>query len=149
MLDRLHINQEPSLPLRGEMEGGFEGLGSWLTANTPNYALLKENAKRMRKEPTEAESVLWQYLRKNGLGFVFRRQHIIGEYIVDFICLEKKLIIELDGKYHLEYQQQIDDATRQNLIEKRGYSFLRFSNEAILCDTEVTLQTIKEKLLSL
>ena len=61
-------------------------------------------------QPTHAEIMLWKYLRNNQTGYKFRRQHVIGKYIADFVCLPKKLIIEIDGKIHLK--QQEEDANR-------------------------------------
>ena len=70
----------------------------WETASPALYDVLKEKAKEMRNQPTEAEKMLWNVLSDKGIDkYKFRRQHIIGEYIVDFVCLEKKLIIEVDG----------------------------------------------------
>ena len=67
---------------------------------TTNYKLLEEFAKKNRKFPTEAESALWYYLKGGVMGEHFRRQHVLQDYIPDFICLSKKLIIEIDGGYH-------------------------------------------------
>lgn len=69
-------------------------------ANPMIYPLLREKAKQMKKKPTEAELVMWKLLRRRQLGVVFKRQYIIDEYIVDFVCLEKNLIVEIDGAYH-------------------------------------------------
>lgn len=70
------------------------------TANPLTYGLLRENAMRNKRNPTEAESIMWTLLRRKQLGVIFRRQYIIDEFIVDFVCLSKQLIIEVDGKYH-------------------------------------------------
>ena len=91
---------------------------------------------------TEAESALWKYLKGNNLGHKFLRQHIIGDYIVDFLCRDKRLVIEVDGGYHSERTQQDDDAVRQQWIEEMGYKVIRFSNEAILVDIKTTIDTI-------
>jgi len=102
----------------------------------------------MRKAPTEAESVLWKYISKEQLGYKFRRQHIIDSYIVDFICLEKKVIIEVDGKYHNTAQQRESDEQRQLKISSLGFTFIRFTNEQVMCDIDNTLLTIKNQLLN-
>ena len=91
---------------------------------------------------TEAESALWMYLKGNALGHKFQRQHIIGDYIVDFFCRDRQLIIEVDGGYHAERTQQEDDAVRQQRLEEMGYKVIRFSNEAILVDIKSTIDTI-------
>lgn len=114
------------------------------------YPLLKDFANHNRHNPTEAEEVLWSLLShrksKSPSGGVeaykFRRQHIIDRYIADFACLDNKLIIEVDGKYHNLNGQAEEDAIRTHVIEKYGYRVLRFTNEEVLCDTDNTLRKI-------
>lgn len=72
--------------------------------------MLKEFAKKNQENMTLAEQVLWEELKKNQTGHRFLRQHIIGDYIVDFLCKDDGLIIEVDGGYHAEREQQEDDA---------------------------------------
>jgi isoleucyl-tRNA synthetase/very-short-patch-repair endonuclease len=95
-------------------------------------ARLRSNAISLRNDPTEAEHVLWQYLRSGRLeGYKFRRQHpFANKYIADFICLEKKLIIELDGGQHTEQAAYDDERTK--LMESEGYSVIRFWNNDVL-----------------
>ena len=119
---------------------------NWHTASPDRYLLLKAFAKENRKFMTEAESALWTYLKGNGLGHKFLRQHIIGDYIVDFLCRDKRLVIEVDGGYHAERTQQEDDAIRQQWLEEMGYTVIRFSNEAILVDIKTTIDTIMKYL---
>ena len=95
---------------------------SYETADEAWYKLLVEFAKDNRRNPTEAESLLWELLRKKQLGKSFRRQHIIGDFIVDFICLPAKLIIEVDGGYHHLRCQAIDDRERDNNLKKLVYT---------------------------
>ena len=116
------------------------------TAHTSNYHLLRENAKKMRKEPTEAESVLWEHLRRKNLGIRFYRQHIIDDYIVDFVCLERFLIIEVDGKYHSTGEQKEADKSREDRLQLLGYKIIRFTNEDILCNIDNVIIAIKEEL---
>ena len=78
------------------------------SADVIEYPLLWKFAKENRNNPTEAERLLWFYLSNKQLGVRFRRQHIIGQYIADFACLEKMLIIELDGGYHSLLEQQAE-----------------------------------------
>ena len=115
---------------------------NWHTASPDRYNLLKKFAKENRKYMTEAESALWNYLKGNNLGHKFLRQHIIGEYIVDFLCRDKRLVIEVDGGYHSERTQQEDDAVRQQWLEQNGYAVIRFSNEEVLVDIEGSISTI-------
>lgn len=81
---------------------------------------------------TEAETLLWSLMRRNTLGQKFRRQYVIGDFIVDFICLNKKLVIEVDGGYHAEPRQIEDDSLRQQWLEDRGFKVIRFTNEEVV-----------------
>ncbi len=100
----------------------------------------------MRKKPTEAESVLWNYLSDNKMGAHFRRQHPVYNYIPDFVCLSKKVIIEIDGGYHFEGDQPEKDEERTYFLNKEGYIVLRFTNEEVLCDIDNTLEVIADAL---
>ena len=120
---------------------------NWHTASPDRYLLLKEFAKENRRYMTEAESALWMYLKGNAQGHKFLRQHIIGDYIVDFLCRDKMLVIEVDGGYHSERTQKEDDAVRQQWLEEMGYKVIRFTNEDVLLNLESTILTIKQNLL--
>lgn len=100
----------------------------------------------MRAEPTDAEEALWKYLRCKQLGVKFRRQQIIENYIVDFVCLEKQLIIEVDGKYHTQEDQQKSDATRNEKLKDKGFRIIRFSNEEVTSNTYQVIESIKSYL---
>ena len=113
------------------------------TAAPANYSQLKENAKRMRKEPTEAERAFWEMATSGVFGSKFRRQHIIGDYIVDFVCLEKNLIVEIDGGYHDDEQQQIEDNLRSTALKNDGFAILRLSNEVVIGDPQEVIRRIK------
>ena len=114
------------------------------TTDGADYKLLLEHAKKMRNNPTEAESVLWNYLKGNGLNAHFRQQYPICGYIPDFVCLRLNLIIEIDGGYHLVGEQPEQDKNRQEYLESQGFTFLRFTNEQVLYDTEETISIIKD-----
>jgi isoleucyl-tRNA synthetase len=117
------------------------------TANAANYEILKENAKNRRKNPTEAESFLWQNLQNKQLeGYKFRQEHIIGDFIVDFVCLSKQLVIEVDGGYHNGENQQELDKLRTEYLNEKGFQVIRFTNEEVLFDIEKTLERIKTAL---
>jgi len=92
---------------------------------------------------TLAESVLWEELRTLDVGTRFNRQYIIGDYIVDFASQREGLVIEVDGGYHAERQQQEDDAIRERNLERMGFHILRFTNEEVLFDTDNVLSQIK------
>ena len=116
------------------------------SADVMEYPLLWAFAKENRNNPTEAESLLWFYLSNKQLGVRFRRQHIIGQYIADFACLEKMLIIELDGGYHSLPEQQISDEQRTADLQKWGYRVIRFTNEELFNGIDLVLTKIKNAL---
>ena len=114
------------------------------TTDSATYQLLLDKAREMRQNPTEAESVLWKYLSGDKLGAHFRRQHPVFGYIPDFVCLQKKLIIEIDGGYHMEDEQLGKDEERTAWLNKAGYIVLRFTNEEVLNDIDRVLEDISD-----
>jgi very-short-patch-repair endonuclease len=105
---------------------------------------VQHRARELRKEMTPAEKKLWQILRGTQLdGLYFRRQHAIGSYIVDFICIQAKLIIEIDGSSHLEQEEYDKERTRW-LEEEKGYRVIRFTNNDVLRNTNGVLEAIRE-----
>ena len=140
--DGLNIIRQP---LRNDLNKVFHGVQ---TADPTLYSVLKEHAEHNCKTPTEAESVLWNCLRSNKLGVKFRQQHVIGEYIADFLCVEKKLIIEVDGGYHNKPEQQKADSARSQYFYERGYVEMRFTNEEVLSDIDMVLNRIEHILQS-
>lgn len=119
------------------------------TADDMEYELLKNNAIHNRQYATEAERLLWHYLKEKKIGYKFRRQHIVGEYITDFINLKHKLIIEVDGKYHQEAEQVIKDAQRTQYLEQKDYTVIRFTNEEIFNHMEDVIKKIKETIMAI
>jgi very-short-patch-repair endonuclease len=90
-------------------------------------------AKRLRRDATLAEQKLWQQLRNRRLaGVKFRRQMPIGLYVVDFICLEQGLVIEVDGSQHDEQVNQIHDETRTAYLNQQGFRVIRVWNNDVL-----------------
>ncbi|MBQ5938212.1 MAG: endonuclease domain-containing protein [Bacteroidaceae bacterium] len=108
------------------------------------YDRLKAFARENRRNQTEAEEFLWRQLKGNALGVKFKRQLIIQNYIADFACLEKSLIIEVDGGYHYIQEQMELDAYRTEDLEKLGFKVLRFRNEEIIIEIEQVLKTIQD-----
>lgn len=101
-------------------------------------------ARKLRKNMTEQERKLWQFLRKKSIdGLKFRRQYPIGNYIVDFICNEKKLIIEIDGGQHNEDKNIAYDKERTKFIENKGYRVIRFWN----CDIDNNIEGVYHAIL--
>ncbi len=101
----------------------------------------KDNVRELRKNPTEAEALLWENLRKNKTGYRIRRQHAIDAFIVDFVCLTKWTVIEIDGEIH-NYQKE-EDKNRTQVIEENGYSVIRFTNEEVFEDIGKVVDKIK------
>lgn len=116
------------------------------TTDASTYQQLLDKAREMRKNPTEAESVLWQFLSGDKMGAHFRRQHPVFGYIPDFICISHRLIIEVDGGYHFEGEQPEKDEERTLQLNQAGYVVLRFTNEEVLCNTDVVLEEIADAL---
>ena len=164
-LDILQIDQtEPLYELEGEQLSAYEGIKNRIqeflnpspVLRTPSPArgegLVARHfysektlaySKELRKNMTDAENLLWYYLRDKQLaGLKFRRQEAIDRYIADFVCYEKKLIIELDGGQHNEDENIKKDAVRQNYLEKNGFKILRFWNNEIFENMEGVLTTI-------
>lgn len=119
------------------------------TADEMEYELLKNNAIHNRQYATEAERLLWHYLKEKKIGYKFRRQHIVGEYITDFINLKHKLIIEIDGKYHQEAEQVIKDTQRTQYLEQKGYTVIRFTNEEVFNHMEDVINKIKGTIMAI
>ena len=145
----IHKSRTTSLPNSsiGEALQGGVVEPQLRTASPALYNLLKDKAKDMRNKPTEVEKMLWNVLSNKGLdGLKFRRQHIIGEYIVDFVCLEKLLIIEVDGSIHNESLQIEHDKIRTEWLESKGFKVIRYSNEQVLNDLFNTIDSIKNHL---
>ena len=102
---------------------------------------IMHQAGELRKTPTPAETRLWAYLRGDKLdGVNFRRQHAIGNYIVDFCSPKKKLVIEVDGGQHLEREGY--DTERTAFLESKGYRVLRFWNDEVVNEIEGVLRAI-------
>ena len=116
------------------------------SADPALYGVLKQHAQHNRNNPTEAESLLWCYLQCDGMGVTFKRQHIIGDFIVDFICLPYKLIIEIDGGYHQIPQQQVNDEQRTEWLNEQGYKVIRFSNDEVISGIDKVLERINKAL---
>lgn len=115
---------------------------SFMTADPMYYGLLKVFAQENRAHQTEAERCLWECLRSGNEGYRFKRQHIIGRYIADFICIEAKLIIEVDGGYHCQKEQMEKDFYRTEELEKLGFKIIRFNNDEIIGNIDEVVETI-------
>jgi len=106
---------------------------------------LRNNARHLRKNLTDAEQQLWRHLRLRQIdAHKFRRQHPIGNYIADFVCIERKLIVEVDGGQHAD--QLGYDAARTAWLEAAGYRVLRFWNNEVLENIEGVVERVREAL---
>lgn len=142
----LILQRSLAAPLNPPSRGTARDTTPYHTANPLNYELLKENAKRMRKVPSDGESAMWEILCNPELACKFRRQHVIGDYIVDFVDLSKRLVIEIDGTYHNTPEQQTADALRSQYLSKQDFLVLRFTNEDVLFKPEHTSSVVKNLL---
>ncbi len=106
---------------------------------------LKYNSRQLRKKQTRYEAKLWTYLRNRKLGGLkFRRQHPVGPFIADFCCMEKNLIIELDGGHHNKEENIREDKKRDAILTSFGYTVLRIWNNELTKNLEGVLDTILE-----
>ncbi|MCX6154961.1 MAG: endonuclease domain-containing protein [Candidatus Kapabacteria bacterium] len=116
----------------------------YILTDTYTWDKLKGFVQENRKDPTYAEQIIWTNLRRKQLGYRFRRQHAIYRYIVDFVCIEKKLIIEIDGDSHDDKQEY--DAEREKELRGMGFDVLRFTNEEVFQNGNKVIAIIKDKL---
>ena len=116
----------------------------WLTANKEFYHRYKFDRERLKDNMTPAEKNLWEHLRGKKLGVKFRRQHVIENYIPDFVALSIKLIIEVDGGIHIKREEE--DAARTKWLNFIGYSVIRFKNEEVENNIDSVLDKIKAEI---
>ncbi|MEK7274178.1 MAG: DUF559 domain-containing protein [Candidatus Desantisbacteria bacterium] len=105
---------------------------------------LTPRAKILRKNMTEAEKVLWHNLRNNQLAVKFRKQQPLGNYILDFVCFERRLVVEVDGGQHAGSDY---DMKRDAYLASQGFEVMRFWNHDVLTHTEAVLKMIRGKVL--
>ncbi|MDA3799755.1 MAG: N-6 DNA methylase [Kiritimatiellae bacterium] len=133
----------PSIPLP-EVEGrqsSTNGRGGFY------FSGLVETARELRKKQTPAEDIVWELLRnKKFMGLKFRRQHQIGDYIVDFYCHEHKLVIELDGSVHSTPNRKASDKKRDSYLKSIGNTVLRFENKDVTDTPDVFLSTLESNI---
>ena len=109
-----------------------------------NVFSLRTNRRALRNESTPQEIILWSRLRNGQLGFKFRRQHSFGNYIADFYCREKSLVVEIDGSQHLDQERY--DASRTRFLESLNLRVLRFGNNEINTNIDGVMTRIMELL---
>ena len=111
-----------------------------------NLPQLEVYRKALRQRQTLAEARLWEALRGRKLGVRVRRQHSIGPYVVDFYCARAKVIIEVDGGYHLDPVVAERDAIRTEWLEQHGFTLIRFWNEEVLENLDEVISKLKNRL---
>ncbi len=136
--------QLEAAPSRPSPEGKEHRLRE--TARNSTYKLFKELSQQHKDNPTHEERILWQMLRADKTGYHIRRQHIIDEFIVDFVCLKKMLTIEVDGGYHNTPEQKEYDAARTKYLSDNGFTEIRFTNEEVRNNINAVIEKIKNKL---
>jgi len=139
------IEGSAKAPSRGEGVGKADFGYEW--ADPLTYPLLKEHALTHRNQLTEAEKILWELLKSKKLNpYKFRRQHIIGNYITDLVCLDKRLVIEIDGLIHQLPENIESDEIRTQWLHEKGFKVIRFTNNDVLNKTDKTIETILSEL---
>jgi isoleucyl-tRNA synthetase len=139
---QVHYPFDPLNPPKGDLK-------TYKTANPLLYEVLKENAKKHRQNPTPAEEVLWECLKGKKLeNYKFRREHIIDDIIVDFVCLSQNLVVEVDGGYHNKPEIKELDKLKKDILENLGFRVIRFTNKEVLNKTDWVLRLIEHALLS-
>ncbi|MBS1658557.1 MAG: leucine--tRNA ligase [Bacteroidetes bacterium] len=147
---RFEVNGEGGTPLHRRGDGGEEDTlnvrkpGGYLTGEKSLGSILRDNARENRQAPTEAEEMLWQNIRNRKLEYKFRRQHPVANFIADFVCLQKKLIVELDGNDHKQNKEYDHERTRE--LERLGYKVIRFWNDEVLKNLSGVLSKIRDEL---
>ncbi len=103
------------------------------------------NAKSLRKNMTYAEKLLWSRIRDNKIGYYFRRQHPLSNYVVDFFCHQVSLVIEVDGDVHADKTVQLEDKDKEESIKSYGLHMIRFTNDEVIKDVNGIVRMIKSE----
>ena len=127
-------------------ERGTEPSKSIKTSSKLSWDILKDLSRENRKQQTEAEALLWEEIRNNQTGHKVRRQHCIDSFIIDFAFLNEKVLVEVDGGYHNETEQQKYDAARTEFLQELGYTVIRFTNDEVKSNIKKVVNKIKESL---
>jgi len=138
---KFRLIPNPSPLEKGAIVQENEKRQGYETANKSIWPILKTFSKENRKNHTEAEKIVWEKVRNNQLGYKIRRQHAIENFIADFVCLEKRLVIEIDGDIH-ENQKEYDNA-RTFYLNQVGFQVVRFTNKEVLAEADEVVKKIK------
>ncbi|MBK6345708.1 MAG: endonuclease domain-containing protein [Bacteroidales bacterium] len=116
----------------------------YVTANEWSYPFIKDKRDALMNNPTESEKIMWELLRNKKTGHKIRRQHIIDNFITDFVCILKRVVIEIDGKIHLKQHEY--DELRTRHLNDLGFEVIRFTNEEVLSNPALVAEKIKQYL---
>ncbi len=146
LTDWVDLTPNPSPRERGTQDPAAFG---YINSTSEEWKKTIAFANQNRKEATDEEDIIWQEIRNRKIaGFKFRRQHPISGYIPDFVCLEKRLIVEIDGEYHNEDEQKIFDKGRENWLNEFGFTMIRSTNYAVNNNLNAVLKDIEHALLN-
>ena len=141
--DWVDLTPNPSPEERGTKAPGY------INSSVEEWKKTIAFAKQNRKEAIVEEDIIWQEIRnRNIAGFKIRRQHPIAGYIPDFVCLEKRLIVEIDGEYHNDEEQKIFDKGREDWLKEAGFTMIRFTNYQVNNNLNTVLKDIEQALLN-
>ena len=112
-----------------------------------NKSTEKQKRRQLRKDQTFCEKIVWIYLRdRKTLGYKFRRQYSIDQFVIDFYCPELKLAVEIDGNMHDQPDQKEYDIKRQEYLEKFGITFVRITNDELLGNPNLAFDRIEDEI---
>ncbi len=140
-LDHIHVESTEKIKQDLTHDVG-EKKPEYITANPYTYPLIKDYREDLKDHQTDAELLLWKYLRNKYTGHKIRRQHVIGGFIADFACLSKKVVIKIDGRIH-KFQKEQDDIRTKHL-NNLGYEVIRFTNDEVLNSPETVVEFIND-----
>ncbi len=145
--DWVNLSDLTPNPSPKERGAAAQTLPGYMNSNTDEWRATIANAKAHRHKPTKEEDAMWQAVRNRQIkNCKFRRQHPIAGFIPDFVCLEQKLIVEVDGGYHTTEEQQQFDEAREKWLAENGFRMIRFTNDEILGQMPIVLQKLGEAL---
>ena len=113
---------------------------------TPLDPRLRDYARELRGNSTDAERLLWYRIRAKQLNVRFRRQHIVEPFVIDFYCVELKLGVELDGGQHNDAENRVDDDTRTQRLQQSGVTVLRYWNNEVLANIDSVLMHLRSEI---
>jgi chorismate synthase len=141
------VKTSPQTPLQRRGADQHLNAPGFITNSPDQWKTVSVYAKENRQKPTAAEEKLWEQLRNRKLkGSKFRRQHPIEGHIPDFVCIERKLVVEVDGEYHNQEEQKRLDEERAKILSRNGYRLLRFESDVVLKKMDWVLKEIEKAL---